>query len=231
MTAPSDIKNPYVILPWAQASSHDSIEHVFHSITRQRVQDDVHAAKVRSTNLPTQSTPTPPKQQPVPQKAAESASLAPPLGTLPYSPLPEIPETDRPLYVQEELLSVAVALDVLSTSTRSLEHDETILSKLTETLVTLGHLSGATDIDHNRLLSFARSPAGETRQRLAVQLSEAMEETRQLKTQSPRNHPATANTPEHIGLSLESLEHMADQAILEAYLLIESRPLMEYKQA
>jgi hypothetical protein len=133
--------------------------------------------------------------------------------------------------VQEELVSIAVALDILSTTTRTLELNATILSTLTESLVSIGNLSGATVADQEALVDFARSDEGAVREALALQLSDAMDKTGLLQEEEETPHPTTAVTPHQIRQSLTSVENMADQAILEAYLLIESQQLVEYKQA
>lgn len=230
MAAPSDIQNRYVILPWAQASTHDAMEHVFQALSRSRVQTDSFDVKVDSTGLPEDPSRIATYQKALKQN--DSSQLeTPPLGTLPYSPAPQIPTDDRPLYVQEELVSIAVALDVLSTTTRSLELGESILSKLAEALLSIGNLSGATAADQEALVEFARSNEGAARESLALQLSDAMDRTRHTEEEEPATHPTTAVTPLQVRQSLTAVENMADQAILEAYLLIESQQLVEYRQA
>ena len=214
----------YVVLPWAHPTTHPGQEHVFQAINRAQVAHHNRALRASKARLAAEGEPSGD-----PSAASEGPITSAPTLALPsHLPPPLLPPGDRPEAYEEEFISAAVVLDILSTGTRSLPTGPAILSRLTEVLVSVGELSGATAEHHQALLDQAGSPQGERREQLATLLSQAVEPEESPPEEGP---PRCAATPRGIRHSLEAIEAMAELAVHQAHLLLESQQVIEYRQA
>ena len=128
---------------------------------------------------------------------------------LPYQPWPSVPEEDREPLDLEALFGAAVALDVLTTRSKSIDAEPAILSALTEALLAVAAEGAGEELPE--LLQLAAGEVGESRERLRQRWSDADGDDPLLLPQS---------TPHSVANALRRLEAGGRAVIREACLLL-----------
>jgi hypothetical protein len=155
---------------------------------------------------------------------------------LPAEPHPSVPPEDRRPVQQADLISAAVALDLLATQTRKLESERTVLSGLAVVLLHVGSLGGIDEAAVERLLGFAESATGRNRASLARQLAARMQRAAAPHPADDGKMAPLARTPRptspaSVADALRRIETAANRAIGEARLRLEAQEPIDYKQA
>lgn len=159
---------------------------------------------------------------------------------LPYAPLPEIPPADRGEVIDEQLLALAVALDVLTTLSRRTGQcaaGVTVLCSWVRTLAHVGHLGGMTKTALEKLADYAAGAAGERREQISSALLLAMSESEieaESKTKNrPTNQAASiqATTPAAVMHAIAQLERAAQHIIDDAALCLAAQEPVDYRRA
>lgn len=223
----------HVILPWAQneasSDTHDAA-------ARERVTADAYALRIAGDQLNIGHAGV----------ASDAVGrghrwrrrlLEPPLQAvgLPYKPHPSIPDEDRRATQTSAYVSVAVALDVMTTLTRKLEDKRTVLSDLATVLLHVGRLGGIDGTAVERLLEHAESVTGRNRAfltyRLAMNMQGATTQPKETGSDDTQVAQVRPTTPKTVALALRRIERAADRAINEACLRLEAHASVEYRQA
>jgi len=222
---PRDVR--HVILPWARPDAGTAEEHG--RTARERVESDARALRVQQDRLAI-------------HKPGDGAATSfgdvrqgfglPPLlpHGLPFKPHPSIPDEDRVPFHPDALLAAAVALDILATGTRGIHPTPSVLTELTETLLTVGRIGGIDAAAVERLLEHADSVVGNTRAGLSQHVAECMAAPPRPDDEPTAVGAAHASTPRAAGKALRRLETTAVVAIHESRLRLEAREVVEYRQ-
>ncbi|MEZ4271206.1 MAG: hypothetical protein R3C68_07170 [Myxococcota bacterium] len=217
MTDRSRLGNHFVTLPWV---NHGAAA----AATKTPSNDSAPISPVTSIAFADErSAPNLPTRTALPPELARVG--------LPYVPAPTLPVKDRQSLEESSLLSLAVALDVLSSFVEQLSAEPTILQTLGDALLALGRLGGLDDDGIERLLNFASSPTGVRREALAQRLVKARHafET----TSDPLTHtnaPAFSPTPAGVARSVDDILRATKLLVREATLLVQAKERLRYWQ-
>lgn len=151
---------------------------------------------------------------PEPAKASASTSL--------LRDMPTIAPEDRGALVLQDLISLTVALDVISTWTKRLADDPTVLATLCQALRRFAHLSHGDD-DTETLLALAESHGGRARVHLAERLARTLAGHR-----TDLQHPLTS--PRSVGAAARRLEAATVLLIKEAILRLAAKDALDSRQ-
>ena len=137
--------------------------------------------------------------------------LEPPLRAagLPMEPMPTVPAEDRGALDPEDLVSLAVSLDVLASATREISAGPTVLQQFCQALLYVARLGGAEDATLTGLMEFAVGSGGLLRE------AHAQGDDRPL--------PPPPSTPQGVAASLRDIEATATLLVREATLLLDAR--------
>ena len=148
-------------------------------------------------------------------------------------PPPVLDAADRTPHDSGALISLAVALDVLSTRTRVLEdsQDPQVLAKLTQLTWEVGALAADKPASPTRLLDLAESSAASERARISADMC-----TELAKHASAAGVPPTpgltlgpASDPTTVLASARRLEKAAKLVVQEACLNLATRSILDYR--
>lgn len=149
-------------------------------------------------------------------------------------PPPAIDADDRTPYDAGALVSLAVALDVLSTRTRALdqgEDDPQVLARLTQITWEVGAQGAEQQASPERLLRLAESGAASERARISQAMCNEL-----AKHASAAGAPATpgltlgpASAPETVLASARRLQSAAKHVVQEACLNLATRSILDYR--
>jgi hypothetical protein len=146
-------------------------------------------------------------------------------GRLPLPP-PTLPEEDTGSMQLEDLISLAVALDVLSTWTTPLRARPEVLDDLTNTLLRVAAVGGEGAEEHIRsILALAAGPTGAGRAALTGSLAELLGGSPNVEGVPVPGTPFT--TPGSVETAMRRVEAAARLVVREACLLLAAREAME----
>ncbi|MEM6533756.1 MAG: hypothetical protein AAF654_14125 [Myxococcota bacterium] len=213
----SDAKLPGgpVVLPWAHPAFDPDANQ---SIEAQHIAEEARRIEVHPDGMDVREAPEPVSDLDAGRRRRRSA-LPPELLArgLPYEPWPSVPEEDREPLDVEALLGGAVAIDVLTTRSKTVTAGPTILSDLTEILVAVGAEGGHEHL--GELVELAASAVGASRERLRERWSNAESADPLLLPQS---------TPAAVSQALRRLEAGGEAVIREACLLLDALSSTRY---
>jgi hypothetical protein len=153
---------------------------------------------------------------PVPSQPAATTSVT--------RDMPQLADGDRAALILEDLISLTVAMDVISTYTKHVTDDGTVLANLCERLRRFAALEH-TNEEAGALLALAKSPAGRARALLSDRLA------RTVSRRSPDlmdTMPLT--TPKSVGNAARRLEAAAELLIREAILRLATKDALDQRQ-
>lgn len=145
-----------------------------------------------------------------------------------FRPLPEVPIDDRGDYAPASLVSLAVALDVLSTLTRRMPTDALILDGLAAILLHVSALGGASADAASKLVGYARTAAASERARLSQALAGQAQESG-ITTVAAESVPG-ASSPASVAAATHRLEAAAAILVRDARLLLAAQEGIDYRQ-
>lgn len=141
---------------------------------------------------------------------------------LPLEPHPTLPDEDRAHLDEDHLVSLAVALDVLSTATTSLQATPEVLQQLVQALIYVGRLGGLDLPRVQALLDFATGEAASRRTQLSDELF-------QCQSRAAGGEDG-ASSPTSVLSATRDLERAAHLVVREAVLLLQAHEPIDYKR-
>jgi hypothetical protein len=141
----------------------------------------------------------------------------------PTSNKPTIPNSDKVIAHDHDILAAAVLIDVLTTQTAKLSGEPTVLADLTLTTLALLNIGNRQDDAHAlSLLRFAMGSGGLLRASLARNLVAALKKA---------NNTQVSCSPATVAAALKRIEAMGQIVIREALAVLESHETTAYRQA
>jgi len=219
--SPQQLHLRHVILPWAQIYEPPG------ATLASRLAD----REIRAVDRPgdidkrdlVEPAPVAPRFSPKPRP------LTPALRSLglPYKPHPSIPAEDQLPLDDNDLISLAVILDVLATHIRRLSPDAAILADLGKIMLRIAALSGAGDTEITEILSHAAGPTGQGRVILRVQLAQILSAV----TLADRGAEPVQAGPDEVASAAQRIVATTEQVIGEVVLRQESASDIRFHRA
>ena len=219
------LNNPMVVLPWARRQINEE---------ELKLQQD-QAAELQNKQIGLDDALVQSDRFEVRARQQKNKNLPEALAQwhLPYSPPAHIPEEDQPLLNEDRLIGLAIVLDILTTQTAALKENPLILTQLQSTLSESGELGGIDAAGRQRLIDFAKGPAGRARHLLARRFFDAAQEELQPDAEEAAIHIIPAHlqcTPQSVATSLKTLQTFAQILRDEVKLRLgQPEPMNEYQ--
>jgi len=219
------IPGRHVILPWAPVQAPMQAAE---AVAQKRIQEEPHDMVVAADGMMVTTDRLGGDGAPPNAAAFARRALSPELQGLglPAEPAPTIPEEDRPDLsdFEEDVVSLAVALDILATMTRVMAVDPTILQRLTRAALHVGELGGLGEATVESLLTYAGTDVARARAQLTRALGSCMSEA----AATPEETEAVPSTPESVARALQQVEAAAELTVREAILLLQAHEPFDY---